>query len=264
MCRAEDHGGRRCMRDFMSQELDRIMQVFNRHTRGLVEAETQGDEKGVERHSRLMMVAADRENELMESKARAAKGESRAHSFTVESTAHMSDKELRRAARTNAGDPDSVDAIYQVLDWRDSQDGDIADIIAAEKQYQKEWGVAPSWEVSRDPAENLSRSPFRRLTPEQQCKEQYTLYCHSQFLAAEYACNGNMVNSRGAANNVDPVSLFSGPVSRVHAYGSEELKAWFRDNGRQTYGAFRYGFFGRASDYAASKYAARQDYGNVA
>lgn len=266
MCRAihDSCGGRRCERDQYGAEMDRIMQVFNRHARGLVSAECSGNAAAAERHANLMSVAADRETTLAESKTRAAKGATKAPAFTVESTADLTDKQLRAAARTNAGDPDCVDAIHKVLDWRDQQDGEIADAIGNGKRYQREWGVVPSWEVSQDPAENLSRSPIRRLTPEQQCREEYSLYCNSQFLAAEYECAGNLLNARGKAKDVDPTTLFSGPAARAAAYGSEELRGWFRDHGRQTYGSFRYAYFGRDSDYVASKYAARQDFGDVA
>lgn len=253
------------MRDEYGAEMDRIMQVFNRHSRKMVAADTAGDSAASARHAHRMMVAAEREDTLVGSRERASKGDTAAPQFTVPATAHMSEHDLRAAARANAGDPDAVEAIHQVLDWRDSQDGDLQETIEQERRAEQDWGTPPSWSVNRNPVTNPAYSPRRQLTAEQRCREDYEYHVHAQYLQAEADCRGAMLNARGRARDVDPVSLFSGPANRAHAYASDELKGWFRDHGRLTYAAYRHHTLGWHSDAAAAGNASlNRGFDNVA
>lgn len=229
------------------------MQLVNRHTKKLFEAEARGDQDAVNRHIERIEAASEREDRIVKAQGRSARGETAASQYTVESTAHMSQHELYQHRRDNAADPDAADAIQNVIEWRERQDGDWKQAIEDEQESRAAWGTTPSWEVSKHPAENISRSTRRRLTPDEECREGYDNYVHSQFLAAEYATNGNLLNQKGHAKGVDPTTLFSGDYRRAGAYASEELRTWFRENGRMTYAAWRSAYFDRASDYQAAQ-----------
>lgn len=252
MCRDKDHGGRRCPRDDVKVAMDRIMQLVNRHSRKLIEADARGDYEAVERHAQCIDDASAREDVIVKAKERRMRGETAAAQFTVESTRDASYFELRQAKRDNAADPEAVEAIQNVIEWREQQDGDWQQAIDDELDHQKAWGTSPSWVVSKHPADNPSRSTRRRLSADEECREAYDTYTHAQFLQAEYECTGNLLNKKGHAKDVDPMTLFSGDYRRASAYASEELRTWFRNNGRMTYAAWRHAYFDRDSDYAAA------------
>ena len=73
-----------------------------------------------------------------------------------------------------------------------------------------------------------------------------------------------MVNEEGARKGIDDFSLFSGPVSRVKKYGSEELQSWFANNGRHTLASYRHQMYGWAQDAKAAHNARMEDFDNVA
>lgn len=179
----------------------------------------------------------------------------RAGEFTIESTRDMSEDRLRIILATEATtDPPMQQAISDVLAHRREHDAQLRDAIERGEADEKAWERSFSWRTSADPTDRPSRSPRRRLSAEQQVREEYTLYAHSQFLQAENDCNGVLLNARGRAAGVDPASLFSGPAHVAHAYASDELKTWFRSNGRATLASFRYSMLGRDSDYKAAQY----------
>ena len=51
-----------------------------------------------------------------------------------------------------------------------------------------------------------------------------------QYLAAESACNGQLVNAAARAAGVSARSLFTGPARRAAAYTTEELLWFWQDN----------------------------------
>lgn len=77
------------------------------------------------------------------------------------------------------------------------------------------------------------RRPFREIA-----REQYKLMIERIYVQAEEQTNGFMLNQQGEAAGIDPMSLFSGPRSRVEKYASEELKRFFDASGRQTFEDF--------------------------
>jgi len=62
---------------------------------------------------------------------------------------------------------------------------------------------------------------------------------HAQFVAAEAATNGYMLNRRGVAHAIDPWSLWSGPATRAMAYASWELQEFWSANPRLTVSEYR-------------------------
>lgn len=64
---------------------------------------------------------------------------------------------------------------------------------------------------------------------------------YRQWLAAESATNGVMLNKAGVRAGINERSLFTGPRSRVEKYASPELREYFARHGRPTREAFRGG-----------------------
>lgn len=64
---------------------------------------------------------------------------------------------------------------------------------------------------------------------------------YRQWLSAEAATNGYMLNKAGRAAGIDERTLFTGPRSRVAKYASPELKEWFAYHGRPTREAYMRG-----------------------
>lgn len=63
--------------------------------------------------------------------------------------------------------------------------------------------------------------------------------------AADDVTNGYMLNPAGKRAGIDPVSLFTGPLTRAAKYASDELKDWFEENGRVTFDEFAESLLGR-------------------
>src|SRR5579859_2714121 len=83
------------------------------------------------------------------------------------------------------------------------------------------------------------RARRRRREAEQEYRDEV----YRQWLAAEAATNGYMLNRAGQRGGIDERSLFTGPESRVRKYASPELIEWFQSHPRPT----RVSWFGSAS-----------------
>jgi hypothetical protein len=83
------------------------------------------------------------------------------------------------------------------------------------------------------------RARRRRQDAEQECRDEV----YRQWLAAEAATNGYMLNRAGQRGGIDEHPLFVGPESRVRKYASPELIEWFESHPRPT----RISWFGSAA-----------------
>jgi hypothetical protein len=70
-------------------------------------------------------------------------------------------------------------------------------------------------------------------------KAAYEEFTRLQFMEADEATNGYLLSKRGKAENRDPESLFSGPLSQARPYASEELLRFWADNPRMTFAEFK-------------------------
>jgi len=70
------------------------------------------------------------------------------------------------------------------------------------------------------------------------CRADFEDYRIAEYLKAEQACNGRLLNRRGIDAGVDSLDLFMGNEIRAHAYASEELLEWWRSHPRPVYEAF--------------------------
>jgi hypothetical protein len=94
-------------------------------------------------------------------------------------------------------------------------------------------------ESGRKAAASKERARRRRQDAEQEYRDEV----YRQWLAAEAATNGYMLNKAGQQAGIDERSLFVGPESRVRKYASPELFEWFESHPRPT----RASWFGSAT-----------------
>lgn len=193
---------------------------------------------------------------------------SRAAEFTRESTIDMSDEHLNEQYLSCSRDPDAQDAILAVMEWRDQKDAERdAELAATTRADAETWGdlsKAPPGPPPTDPLHNPFRALTRERTAHERIREEYEVDTHTRYLAAEDQCRGAMLNARGRAKGVDPLTLFSGNATRAARYASDELKAYWRDNGRMTLARYRHETLGWESDRAAATRNKLEDYGDVA
>lgn len=70
------------------------------------------------------------------------------------------------------------------------------------------------------------------------CREDYELALYAQYLRAEAATNAALLNARGRARQIDPLTLFMGPERRALAYASPELIEHWASDPRVTFAQF--------------------------
>lgn len=71
-----------------------------------------------------------------------------------------------------------------------------------------------------------------------ECRAEYDETLYQQYMAAEEATNGAMLNARGREKGIDPFTLFMGNQTRALAYASEELVEHWETHPRITYAKF--------------------------
>ncbi|OII60868.1 phage capsid protein [Streptomyces sp. CC53] len=79
----------------------------------------------------------------------------------------------------------------------------------------------------------------------------YDEYVYRQYLAAEDACRGYLLNKKAEAAGIRPETLFSGPARIAYARASDELKEWWKEHGRLTQAEFIEQVTGKAQRWAA-------------
>ncbi|MER6830800.1 hypothetical protein ABT352_32740 [Streptosporangium sp. NPDC000563] len=155
--------------------------------------------------------------------------------------AEMDDRDV---ARASAGE-----------DQRSDTDRRIDDLIAQgwtpRDAYAEAHGLNPD-EVERQERLALidaERAPGERR--EDTLRRMHRQWVHEQWLAAEEATRGYLLNRAGVAANIDPKSLWGGNSSRAGKYASEELKRWWAEQpngGRMTYAEWRAQWIGDQAD----------------
>jgi hypothetical protein len=114
------------------------------------------------------------------------------------------------------------------------------------------------WEELRQAAAKLyggddddQEQDERRLITRREARALYDEYVYRQYLAAEDACNGYLLNKKAAAAGINPVTLFSGPARIAYARASDELKEWWAEHGRLTQAEFIEQVTGKPQRWAA-------------
>jgi hypothetical protein len=147
-----------------------------------------------------------------------------------------------RAALDAATDPMPAPEEWGAL----ANDAKFADeLAAAVKAAEKKTGA--------EPVERITRAKAR---------EMYAEYVYRQYLDAEDACRGYLLNKKAQTDGIDPMSLFSGPARIAHARASDELREWWRVNGRLTQAEFIEKATGQESAAAAKARKNESDHQN--
>ncbi|WP_461634883.1 hypothetical protein [Glutamicibacter soli] len=172
----------------------------------------------------------------------------------------MSWDEVADLASTLGDDPEAAEVLEELVNEREARElGEPYE----EPFLPDEPTNYTEFLGSDNQIENPAVRPYRKLTAREQAREEYESYLYAQY----HNCTSELsylLNKEGVANNIDELSLFSGPISRVKKYATEELQAWFALNGRHTLGSYRYGRFGWASDAEAARRVRLEGFENVA
>ncbi len=110
--------------------------------------------------------------------------------------------------------------------------------LAAEIAQQSERQAA----IAAGEVPQVTRAEARRM---------YEEYVYRQMLKAEDDLNGYLLTPEARAKGKDVASLFSGPARIAYPNASEELKAWWAENGRLTQAEFIEQATGKAQRWAA-------------
>ncbi|MEV0115548.1 phage minor capsid protein [Streptomyces sp. NPDC050844] len=95
--------------------------------------------------------------------------------------------------------------------------------------------AAERWAYEKELAEREAQLAYTR----DEIREMYQEHIYLQWLAAEDATRGNLLNRRARAAGVDPRSLFSGPSHVAYARASEDLiRFWAEESPRITLAEF--------------------------
>ncbi|CAM2786275.1 MULTISPECIES: phage minor capsid protein [Streptomyces] len=135
---------------------------------------------------------------------------------------------------------DTGDAVVDLLADRDALDAAVRPAPDPE-----EWGRLADDDAWSDVSDALSHTsdasdqePEERRITRREARALYDEYVYDQYLKAEEACRGYLLNKRAEADGVDPATLFSGPARIAYTRASDELKEWWARNGRMTQAEF--------------------------
>lgn len=136
---------------------------------------------------------------------------------------------LDRQVLRGMGSDELERELEHYMHFRDTHEGGALQ-IAAELDRRDE--------SERKAVARKARARQRR----QEAESEYRDEVYRQWLRAEAATNGYMLNREGKRAGIDERSLFVGPESRVRKYASPELFEFFESNPRPT----RASWFGSA------------------
>ncbi|PZS18490.1 MAG: hypothetical protein DLM60_11830 [Pseudonocardiales bacterium] len=90
-------------------------------------------------------------------------------------------------------------------------------------------------EQRREDAIQWLRLTFTGRSFEALARASYTERATADYLDAENATHGHLLNPAARARGIDPNSLFTGPQTRAHKWASPELMQWWTEHGRLTF-----------------------------
>ena len=155
----------------------------------------------------------------------------------------LADRDALADAMGPAPDPEQWGAL--------ADDGDEAFWDAVKADAAKLYGKAE--EAPEDERHTITRAEARRM---------YDEYVYRQMLAADEACNGNLLNAKARAAGHSPLSLFSGPARIAYARASDELKEWWATHGRLTQAEWIEQVTGREQRWSATARKNESDHQN--
>lgn len=139
----------------------------------------------------------------------------------------------------------------------------VDELVAGGRDYLSAYAEVHSEDEARLAAQEAASGVDRRAgeTLQQAVRRSYDEWLHMSYLQAEKATRGSMLNRAGKKAGVDPLTLFTGPVSRARRYASEDLMRWWRQNQRMNLTQFRAQVLRRERDVAAARVTVAQSTG---
>ncbi|ATW59895.1 capsid maturation protease [Arthrobacter phage Waltz] len=172
--------------------------------------------------------------------------------YTLDNTRHLSDDELDALIIEHSEDPDALDNVLEVIDQREAE--------------RNMWGKSPETQPAKyntvawndpSPATNPAKSKARALDREEQVAEQFDAYVATQYAHALEYTAGNFLNAKhaaeAAARGLTSETIFLVPGKTAKKFASEELIAFWEENGRHSYTSYRYQMFNMPSDRSAAE-----------
>ncbi|MBB6415829.1 phage minor capsid protein [Streptomyces sp. AK010] len=135
------------------------------------------------------------------------------------------------------------DALAEAMD--PAPDPETWGALADDDAFAEELAAA----IAADAAKGVTEETARRVT-RAEARAMYEEYVYRQYLAAEDACNGYLLNKKAQAAGTNPAELFSGPARIAYARASDELKEWWAEHGRLTQAEFIEQVTGREQRWA--------------
>ncbi|MBK6015141.1 phage capsid protein, partial [Streptomyces sp. MBT53] len=144
------------------------------------------------------------------------------------------------------------DALADAMD--PAPDPETWGALAEDTTFAEELAAA----IASDAAKGVSEETARRVT-RAEARALYEEYVYRQYLAAEDATNGYLLNAKAKAAGVNPAELFSGPARIAYARASDELKEWWAQHGRLTQAEFIEQATGREQRWASGARKSESD-----
>jgi hypothetical protein len=174
----------------------------------------------------------------------------------------LDDLAVHLLSRLDDGNPlegQRWDDYEKFMDYKQREEGLVDDLLAgnapdaqvtaAVEKFQREHGT-PGLTHERVGGRAERTSPTR-----QDVQLEYASFLEEQYVTAEGATRGHMLNAAGRAAGIDPRSLFSGEATRAARYASEELLEFWEGTRRTGWSEF---YYARTGSPGSARAAARQ------
>lgn len=158
------------------------------------------------------------------------------------------------------GDMDAFERLSAEADRRDARDkkrlasdeqraAAMEKLLAAggdeEAVTEQVYGVTAEAQRRRSAISALRSEGYTGVNLTELARSAYRDYIYQLYLQAEIATNGHMLTKEGEGKNLSPLTLFSGPESRMTKYASPEMVDWFELHGRLTFKDWMNNFLGK-------------------
>jgi hypothetical protein len=192
-------------------------------------------------------------------KAPALAGKDLADTMTYDTTRDLTDGDLAALMSKHADDPEVFDKIMEIMDERDARWESVNTIVTGKDAADLIKDPPAPMVLDPKPLTNPAARKSRNLSQREVASEEYQNYAMAQYNRALDDLNGVLLNeagkrhSRGAGGYDTEMNIFTGSAVTARKYASEELLAWWEEQGRETLGSFRYKMYGWDTDRKAAQ-----------
>ena len=182
--------------------------------------------------------------------------------FSVMSKRRQLDEPLMNRLLKDMDRRDRAKPFYMDEDLTPQQQR-VDELVAGGRDYLSAYAEVHSADEAQLGRDEAAGAVVRQggETLQQAVRRSYDEWLHMTYLEAEKATRGHMLNRAGQQAGIDPLTLFTGPVSRARRYASEDLMRWWRNNKRMNLTEFRAQVLRRDRDRAAAAVTAAQSTG---